>query len=103
MDFSNFDFSSFAGIAAAGWGLLEALKSRFKWVDGKEEYLAIGLPVVTAVVMKLFHWGFVAGMGWKQLLAGAVAAGLTSQLMHDKLGPGLSSGWDHLKSMVTGK
>lgn len=102
MDFSSFDFTSFAGIAAGVWGVLEALKTRFKWVDGKEEYLAIALPVVTSVAMKLLHWGFVAGMGWKQLLAGALAAGLTSQVMHDKLGPGLSSAWDHLKGMVTG-
>lgn len=103
MDFSQFDFTSFAGIAATVWGLLEALKARFKWVDGKEEYLAVGMPIVTAVAMKLLHWGFVAGMGWKQLLAGALAAGLASQVMHDKLGPGLASAWDHLKGLVTGK
>jgi hypothetical protein len=110
MDFSNLDFTSFAGIAASTWGLLEALKWRFKWVDGIEEYLAVGLPVVVGVAMKLAHWGFVAGMDWKQLLAGAVMAGLASQVMHDKLGPGLSTAKDHAKSvwswtkdMVTGK
>ena len=103
MDFSNLDFTSFAGIAASVWVVLEVLKKRFKWVDGNEEYLAVGLPVLAAVAMKLTHWGFVAGMNWWQALTGALIAGLASQVMHDKLGPGVSSAWDHLKTMVTGK
>lgn len=102
MDFSTLDFTSFAGIAASVWGILEALKARFKWVDGKEEYLAVGLPVLTAVGMKVAHLGFVSHMNWWQALSGALVAGLASQVMHDKLGPGLASGWDHLKGMVTG-
>lgn len=103
MDLSNVDFTSFAGIAAGTWGLLEALKARFKWVDGLEEYLAVALPVVVGAAMKLLHWGFVAGMDWKQLLSGAVVAGLASQVMHDKLGPALKTGYAHCKAMVTGK
>lgn len=103
MDLSNVDFTSFAGIAASVWGLLELAKARFKWVDGIEEYLAVGMPVVVGIVMKLMHWGFVAGMDWKQLLSGAVVAGLASQVMHDKLGPALTAGFAHAKSLVTGK
>lgn len=102
MDFSTFDLTSFAGIAAGVWGVLEALKWRFKWIDGKEQYLAVGLPVVTAAVMKMAHWGFVTNMNWWQALTGALVAGLASQVMHDKLGPGAASAWDHLKGMVTG-
>ena len=104
MDFSNLDLTSFAGIAGSVWVLINVLKWRWgKWVSGKEQYLAVGLPVLTAVVMKVAGWGFVTGMNWWQMLTGALAAGLASQVMHDKLEPGVASAWDHLKSMATGK
>lgn len=104
MDFlSNLDLTSFAGLAASGWVLLEALKWRFKWVDGKEEYLALAMPLLGGVVMKLAHWGFAANMSWWQLVVGAVMAGLTSQVMHDKLGPGVSTAMAQAKSAVSGK
>lgn len=105
LDFSNWNLTTFAGVAAAVWGVLEGLKSRFKWVDGIEEYLAVALPVAVVAFMKWQHFGY-AGNTWYQALLGALGAGLASQVAHDKLPAAWSTLWDHAKglwSLVSGK
>lgn len=87
----NLDFTSFAGLALSIWGLLELLKKRFAWVDGHEEVLALALPAVVGVGMKLSHWGFAADLSWMQIVSGALMAGLAAQVAHDKVPAAASS------------
>lgn len=94
LDFTGWNLGTFAGVAAAVWGLLEALKSRFKWVDGIEEYLAVVLPMVVVAVMKWQHWGY-GNTSWLQTELGALMAGLGAQLAHDKLPAAASTLKDH--------
>lgn len=105
LDWSTWNMTTFAGVAAAVWGVLEALKARFKWVDGIEEYLAVVLPMVVVAVMKWQHLGY-AGNSWLQAELGALGAGLASQVAHDKLPAAWGTLLDHAKgawSKVAGK
>ncbi len=104
-DFTSWNLTTFAGAAAAVWGLLEMMKNRFKWVDGIEEYLAVVMPVAVVAAVKALHFGY-GNSSWAATLLGALGAGLASQFAHDKLSAAGSTAWDHLKglwSMVTGK
>lgn len=105
LDFASWNMTTFAGVAAAVWGLLELLKNRFKWVDGIEEYMAVVMPMAVVAVMKWWHLGY-AGNSWGQALLGALGAGLASQVAHDKIPAAWATLWDHAKglwSAVTGK
>ena len=75
-----------AGLVGATMALVGLLKSKFKWVDGKEEALAFTVPVVLATAAKLLDCqADFALLPWKQMLTGAFFAGLVAQLGHDKL------------------
>lgn len=105
MDLASWSLTTFAGVAAAVWGLLELLKTRFKWVDGIEEYLAVVMPMAVVACMKWWHLGY-AGNSWGQALLGALGAGLASQVAHDKLPAAWGTLLGHAKSLwfsVTGK
>lgn len=99
LDFSSWNLTTFAGVAAAAWGVLELLKSRFKWVDGIEEYLAVALPMVVVAVMKWRHWGY-TDTSWMQTELGALMAGLGAQVAHDKLPAAFSTLTDHASTAV---
>lgn len=88
-------------LVALTMALVGFLKSKFSWVDGKEEGLALALPVVLAAAAK---WAgctaAFAQLGWKPMLVGAAVAGLVAQFGHDKvLDPVLKPvlGWFHDK------
>lgn len=74
------------GLVAATMALVGFLKSKFSWVDGKEEGLALVLPMLLAAAAK---WAgctaAFAMLGWKPMLVGAAVAGLVAQYGHDKL------------------
>lgn len=73
-------------LVVATMALVGFLKSKFKWVDGKEELLALVLPVALAAAAK--GLGCTADftlLGWKPMLMGAAVAGLVAQYGHDKV------------------
>lgn len=75
-----------ASLVAATMAVVGFLKSKFDWVDGKEEFLALGVPVVLAAAAKLL--GCTADftmLPWKEMLVGSFVAGLVAQFGHDKV------------------
>ena len=77
---------AFAGLIAVTVGIIEFLKKRFDWVDGKEDLLALALPVVMAASAKALNCtaDFVQG-SWSSVLVGSFVAGLAAQYSHDKI------------------
>ena len=74
------------GLVGATMGLIGFLKSKWAWIDGKEEGLALALPVVMAALAKFAGCtADFAMLGWKPMLFGALAAGLVAQYGHDKV------------------
>lgn len=69
-------------IAAATTAIVGALKKAFPgWVSGKEELLAIALPILFVVVCKTS--GLYKGTDWVDSLIWAVGGGVGSGLAHD--------------------
>ena len=75
-----------AALVAATMAAVGFLKSKFSWVDGKEEFLALVVPVVLAAAAKLLGCtAAFAVLPWKEMLVGSFVAGLVAQFSHDKL------------------
>ncbi|MEM3097482.1 MAG: hypothetical protein QXU32_02015 [Nitrososphaerales archaeon] len=77
---------AFTGLIAATVAIIEFLKKKFSWVDGKEDLLALVLPVAIAASAKVFNCtaDFVQG-SWSSVLIGSFVAGLIAQYSHDKI------------------
>lgn len=69
-----------AGVVFAVAVLKRAIPS---WVEGKEEFLALVLPVAFTVVAKLL--GAFKATDWIDALAWAIGAALAAGIAHDKL------------------
>jgi len=78
----NIDLTSFAGIAVAALTLIELLKSKIKWIEGKEEYFALSLPIAFSAVMKLLGYAFV-DVNWFAVVVQSIGASIAAQLGHD--------------------
>lgn len=82
MDIGQIDVKMFSLIAAGTLALIGALKKSFPaWVGGKEELLALALPVAFVVIAKLC--GGLHGTEWVDALLKAVGAGVASGAAHD--------------------
>lgn len=77
---------AYAGLVAATVAVIDFLKNRFKWVDGKEAYLSFGLPVLLSVAAKASGCtAEFAQMPWGKMVVGALVAGAVAQFGHDKV------------------
>jgi hypothetical protein len=76
------DIKVFALIMVATTAVVGGLKKSFAWVSGKEEFLAVVLPVLFTIIAK------VAGMfhetDWVAALTWAFGSGLGAGVLHDK-------------------
>jgi hypothetical protein len=76
----------FASLVAVTVVVVELLKAKFKWVDGREELLAAVIPVVLGVAAKLAGCtAAFAQLSLTELVLGSLLAGLTAQMTHDKV------------------
>lgn len=63
---------------------ISALKRGFpNWVGGKEEFLALVLPVAFTIAAKVL--GAFKATDWVSALIAAIGAGLAAQYVHDKV------------------
>lgn len=78
------DLKVFALMTAVTTGLVGGLKKAFPtWVSGKEELLALVIPVAFVIVAKIagtFH-----DTDWVDVLLVAVGSGVGSGIAHDKI------------------
>ena len=82
------------GAVAAIWTVLQVLKAKFpKFVDGKEEAIALILGLVAGVGARLVKPdGWEPGYhGWISAVGAGLAAALASGIFHDKAGSPLIS------------
>jgi len=78
------DAKVFALIASGTLLAVAALKRGLpSWVTGKEEFLALILPVLFTIVAKVL--GAFKATDWIDALVWAVGAALTAGIAHDKL------------------
>lgn len=63
---------------------ISALKRGFPtWIAGKEEFLAMVLPVAFTIIAKVL--GAFKVTDWVTALIAAIGAGLAAQVLHDKV------------------
>lgn len=80
----DFDLSTFAGIAMAVMMAVQGLKKMFPaFMVGKEEGVAMLLPLVLGVISKLS--GSFAELDWSNFVILLLLSGMTSQIAHDKM------------------
>ena len=82
-----FDLTSFTGVAAASYMVVELAKKFFSgkllWLNGREGFAANALSVVLSLVAWKFMGSFV-GMDWWGVVVSGLIAGVASQAIHDK-------------------
>lgn len=79
----DFDLTSFAGIAAATTAAVTGLRRAFPQLQGREELMALVIPLALGVVAKL--GGAFEAMQWGNFVTMLLLSGLTAQVGHDKL------------------
>lgn len=76
------DAKVFALITAGTTGAVGILKKLFPaWVDGKEEALAMIMPILFTIIAKLAH--AFAGTSWVDALLFAAGGGVGAGILHD--------------------
>lgn len=79
----TFNPKLFALVTVLTTAIVGAVKKAFpKWADGKEPLLAVAIPVVSIVVLKLS--GQIHGTDWIDAMILAVGSGFGAGVIHDK-------------------
>lgn len=81
----EFDLNSFVGIMAATVAAVAGLRRAFPVLVGKEELMALVVPLVLGVLAKL--GGAFESMEWSNFVLMLFLNGLSSQVAYDKLVP----------------
>lgn len=77
------EIAALALVATLTTAFVGAIKKAFpKWTDGKEELLALALPMIVFVVFKTTH---VVDLTWARVVIDAVGGGLLAGVAHDKI------------------
>ena len=78
------DAKVFAMLSAFTAAVVGAVKKAFPaWTNGKEELLAIVIPMALVVLLKLA--GVFKGTGWDTAVVASIGMGLAAGLGHDKI------------------
>lgn len=78
------DAKVFAMLSAFTAAVIGAVKKAFpKWTDGKEELLAVVIPLVLVTLLKIA--GVFKETGWDSAVVAAIGMGLAAGIGHDKI------------------
>jgi hypothetical protein len=81
---TQFDVTSYTGIAAVVIAVIGLLKKMFKsWVDGKEPHLGLGITLLVGIVSKLTVAGAFANANWVNHVVALLITAAGAKIGHD--------------------